>query len=269
MAGVWLIVLLGGAWIAPGFASGGDEEEDDVRDQDATTPRQVTARYVEAGLDGDSDRSDAALCDDASPAVTEGDLVAVREDYQDVLGSYPEVEVQTSEPVGSSEGMEITATVSFIGDTIYKEQFGITVLQDGDSYCVSDAVQSGPDESETGSPGEPGHEIDPQELSAKYLSAIFVTRDLQGAEGYMCADYKGPDPGEVTAALETWESRFGDATAVQEFEGAPDGSGDETTVPMSVDLSSNQSDEAFTFEVSVIGDCVSALSGGEALLESA
>src|SRR5690606_1809382 len=93
MAGIWAVVLLGGAWIAPGFASGGGEEATDPRDQEPTTPRQAAARYLEAGLDGDSDRVGDVVCEEAMPEVHESDLVALRNEYDERIGSYPEIEV--------------------------------------------------------------------------------------------------------------------------------------------------------------------------------
>jgi hypothetical protein len=258
MAGVWAVVLLGTAWVAPGFASGGGEEETDVRDQAPTTPRQAVARYLEAGLEGDSGRVDAVLCDDAAPEVSQSELVMLRGEYEE----QPEIEISTSEPVVSAEGMEVAAQVSFIGESVFYEDFTVTVLATDDSYCVNQAaaVASEDDESVI--------EADPQDQAARFLSAVFTVRDVNAAADYLCDDYEGPGPEELSSALGRWEARFGDSTAVQGFEGAPVPSAAGTMVPMSVELSSGQAVESFSFEVTVQNDCISAVSGGESLLDS-
>ncbi|HEU5127796.1 MAG TPA: hypothetical protein VFU12_07400 [Glycomyces sp.] len=257
MAGAWALLLLGTAWVAPGFASGGGEEETDVRDQAPTTPRQAVARYLEAGLGGDSGRVEDALCDDASPEVSESELVALRSEYEE----QPEIEISTSEPVGSATGMEVAAQVSFIGASIFYEDFTVTVLATGDSYCVDQvtAVDSEDD--------GPVTEVDPQDQAARFLSAVFTVRDVEAASGYLCEEFEGSGPEALASGLNSWEARLGESTAVQGFEGDPVSSPTGTTVPMSVELSSGQAVESFSFEITVEADCVSAVSGGEALLD--
>lgn len=259
MAGVWALLLLGTAWMAPGFASGGGEEETDVRDQAPTTPRQAVARYLEAGLGGDSDRVDDALCNGASPDVSESELAALRSEYEE----QPEIEVSTSEPVVSEVGMEVAAQVSFIGDSIFYEDFTVTVLATGGSYCVDQATAV--DSEDDG----PVIEVDPQDQAARFLSAVFTVRDVEAASGYLCEEFEGSGPQELASGLSSWEARLGESTAVQGFEGDPMPSSAGTTVPMSVELSSGQAVESFSFEITVQADCVSAVSGGEALLDPA
>ena len=96
-----------------------------------------------------------------------------------------------------------------------------------------------------------------------------MVRDLEAASEYQCAEYEGPRPEELDDALVEWEALHGEATAIQGFEGDPAPSGTGTVVPMSVELSSGQAVESFSFQVTVEVDCVAALSGGEALLGSA
>ncbi|WP_162181666.1 hypothetical protein [Glycomyces tenuis] len=264
MAGLWAVVLLGGAWIAPGFASGGGEEETDPRDQPATDEVNAASRYLRFGSDGDTERAEEVLCDDADPEVTAGELVELRASYEEELGSYPETEVSTDLPTITAEGVDIGATVSYIaGNSFREEQFTISVRAEGDNYCVSQVVRHESEEEED----ETGAAVDPQELAAKYLSAIFVIRDLEAASDYQCAEYEGPGPEELDGALAEWETLFGEATAIQSFDGDPAPSGTQTGVPMSVELSATQATESFSFEVTVEGDCVSALAGGEALLD--
>lgn len=265
MAGVWVVVLLGSAWMAPGFASGGDEGETDARDQPATDEINAASRYLRFGSDGDTDRAEEVLCDDAEPEVTIDELVDLRDSYEEELGSYPETEIRTDLPTITGKGVDIGATVSYIaGNSFREEQFMVSVRTDGNSYCVSQVVRSEPGEDETGAAA-----VDPQELAAKYLSAVFVVRDLASASGYQCAEYDGPKPEELDGALSEWEALSGEATAIQSFDGDPATSGTQTVVPMSVELSSNRAIESFSFEVMVEGDCVVALSGGEALLNPA
>lgn len=263
MAGVWAVVLLGTAWVAPGFASGGGEEETDVRDQPATDEINAASRYLRFGSDGDTDRAEEVLCDDAEPEMTPADLVDLRSSYEEELGSYPETEVQTGLPTITGEGVDLGASISYIaGNSFREEQFTVSVRTDGNDYCVSQVIRHEPEEEETGA------EVDPQEQAARYLSAVFVVRDFEAASDYQCAEYEGPEPDELVGALDEWEALFGDATAIQSFEGDPVPSGARTAVPMSVELSSTQAVEAFTFEVTVEGGCVAALSGGAALLDS-
>ncbi|GAB3220067.1 hypothetical protein GCM10027447_03990 [Glycomyces halotolerans] len=260
MAGLWAVVLFGGAWMAPGFASGGASDETDARDQAPITPRQAAARYLEAGLNGESDRAGAVLCDDAAPQMLQSDLVALRDEYDEALGAYPEIEVSTTEPVGSASGMVVDSTVSFIGDSIFREQFTVTVLATGSRYCVSEVVRVRSDDEDA------ADRVDPQDQAAKFLSAVFVVRDPNLASSHLCVGYDGPQPEELENALREWEGVFGDATPVQSFEGEPTESDSGTVVPMSVELSSLRATESFAFEVTIVNNCITKVSGDEALL---
>ena len=261
MAGVWTVLLFGGFLVAPGFASGGGEEETRTRDQPATDEINAASRYLRFGSDGDTERAAEVLCDDAVPEVTAAELVDLRVSYEEELGSYPEIEVETGLPTITAKGVDIDATISYIaGNSFREERFGVSVRTGGGSYCVSHVFRHEPAREGT------GVDPDPQELAAKYLSAVFVTRDLVNASGYQCSGYKGPGPEEISDAFVGWEMLFGTATAVQSFEGDPMSSDGKTVVPMSVKLSSGQAVESFSFEVTVDGDCVAALSEDGTLL---
>ncbi|MCH7229360.1 hypothetical protein L0U85_00560 [Glycomyces sp. L485] len=263
MAGVWTVVLLGGAWIAPGFASGGSSAATDVRDQPATDEINAASRYLRFGSDDDVDRAEQVLCDGASPGVKPADLVELRAFYEEELGSYPETEVKTELPEMTAQGAEVDATISYIaGNSFREESFSVTVKESDGDFCVTQAVRHEQEQDEPGSAG------DPQELAARYLSAVFVARNIEAAAGHQCREYEGVEPRELSDALSDWEVLFGEASAIQSFDGDPVTSTGSTVVPMSVELSSGRAVETFSFEVTVEGDCAAALSGGEALLET-
>ncbi|WP_157930818.1 hypothetical protein [Glycomyces xiaoerkulensis] len=251
--------------MAPGIASGGDTEEADARDEAPITPRQVAARYLEAGLDGESDRAQAALCDDATPQVLEADLIELRAEYEEELGSYPEVEVGTDEPVNSDSGMEVGSTISFIGETVVRDEFTVTVLATGSSYCVVEVDRNSElaDEETSSTP----ESIEPRSLAAEFLSSILAERDLDAATALQCEGYTGIVPRELIDAVVAWESSHGVASVDQSTGNAMAGTGSNWTVPIEANLVSGFN-ETFGFEVGIDADlgCVSSLEGGEGLV---
>jgi hypothetical protein len=262
MAGVWAVVLLGTAWVAPGFASGGGEQDLPAVEQPPTDPLDAADRYFDHGFDNELSAAHNALCEEADPEVTPDMLRQLRLDYEEELNVYPQAEVNFQELGGSGGRTDFKVEVNFIGGSrSAAEEFRVTVEPSEDRYCVAQVVRHGAEEGA-------GSETDPQEQAARYLSAVFVVRDLEAASDYQCAEYEGPGPDELGGALDEWEALFGGATAIQSFEGDPVRSGTRTAVPMSVKLSSGQAIESFTFEVTVEDGCVAALSGGAALLES-
>ncbi|GAB3656017.1 hypothetical protein [Glycomyces tarimensis] len=259
MAGVWAIVLLAGAWMAPSFASGGNEGDTDARDQPATDEINAASRYLRFGSDGDTERVEAVLCDGAAPETGASDLVDLRESYEGELGTYPEVEVDTQTPIASPDGYEVDATVSYIsGDGIREESFTVTILLNGGDYCVAEAVRHIEDDP-SGGPGE---------LDLDILRFIVWDRDPDAATATQCSDYTGPSAQKLLDAVEAWESANGEGTSYavpigSEARATPNAV---TTFPYEVVMDGEGTDQTFNFEVTISGECVLEVSGGEDLL---
>ena len=263
MAGVWAVLLFGGFLVAPGFASGGGEEETRARDQPATDEINAASRYLRFGSDGDTERAAEVLCDDAVPEVTAAELVDLRVSYEEELGSYPEIEVSTEIPVASADGYEINVTTSYIsGEDIRRETFTITVRTSGEGYCVQEVIRH----VKNGPGGQEG------DMDLDFLRFIVWDRDLGAATNIQCSEYSGPSAKTLLAAVEAWESKYGaDGTSYA----APIGTeahaipGAVAEFPYEIVMSGGAFKETFDFSVTISGDCVLEVTGGESLLAHA
>ena len=198
MAGGWAIVLALGASVAPGFAASGSGQNEDPRDEPATSASNAAWRYLRYGSDEDLDRSEATLCEGASPEVTPSDLDAIRQTYDDALGGITRIDLETQDPVALAEGSSVAGTVSYIYEGSQRhEEFQVTVHESDGAFCVSDAVQM-QDDGETPSNGDgTAPTVDPEVLATTFLTHVVGNRDPLTAATSQCDSYTGITPEEL------------------------------------------------------------------------
>lgn len=269
LAGGWAIVLALGAWVAPGIAASGNEENQDPRDQPATDAEGAALRYLRYGSTQDLERAASALCEDASPELTPEDLDEIRQSYAAELGGVTDVDLEVGDPVPTSDGIALAGTVYYIAEGSQRSEYFLVTVQESDgTYCVSDAVR--PEEEEPSSSGTSGPTIDPQELATEFMRAIVVDRSPQTAAADQCDTFEGITPEELHAAIDEWASTNGDTTAfLNGIEPSDASEGSTTAFAAEVSLRGEVIQEDFTFQVGVQGDCVASLEGGDELMGAA
>lgn len=269
MAGAWAIVLALGAWVAPGIAASGNEENQDPRDQPATDADGAALRYLRYGSSEDLERAEDALCDGASPELTPEDLDAIRQSYADQLGGITDVDPEVGDPVPTSDGISLAAQVFYISQGSQRvEDFLVTVQESDGIYCVSNVTQPGAEE-EPSSGGPTGSPVDPEALASEFMTNIVGNRNVQAAEAIQCSTYEGISPQDLDAAIEEWASDNGNPTGVVSVDPAESNESSATVFTAEVLLDGDVNRETFTFQVGVQGDCIASLEGGEGLMDSA
>ncbi|THV41412.1 hypothetical protein [Glycomyces buryatensis] len=265
LVGGWVLLLALGGWVAPGFASGGSTEDTDPRDEAPTDAVNAAARYLRFGSNNDASRAEDTLCDGASPELTAGDLDVIRETYGEELGGISDIDVSTDAPVASADGISIAATVTYISQGGQRpEEFTVTVQEDGDSFCVYNAVQLEPEPTD-----EPGSEVDPEALASDFIATVVRLRDSEAAAEYQCDTYTGPTPDDLISAIAEWEALNSDATGeVLDTTLVEDAEAPITMVNVETELKAFNV-EAFAFTVGVQGDCVDSLEDVDGLLDVA
>jgi hypothetical protein len=267
MAGAWALALALGGWAAPGIAASGNPENVDPRDEAASSAKNAAWRYLRYGSNQDLERSEATLCDDASPEFTPNDLNGLRQSYADELGGITDVDLETGDPVPVSDGVTIAATLSYIYQGSQRhEEFVVTVQESNGAYCVSNAVRV--QEEEPSSSDGTGEAADPQAVATDFMRNIVNDRNPQAANASQCTSgYTGVTPEEIDAAIADWATSNGETTAF--LNGVKPAESSETSVTafeIEVALEGDLAQESFVFVVGVQGDCVASLSGGDGLL---
>jgi hypothetical protein len=262
MAAAWALALALGGWVAPTFAASGNPENQDPRDETASSAKQTAYRYLRYGSDLDLERAEAELCEGASPEVTPSDLDAIRQSYDEELGGITRIDPATDDPVEGADGFTVAGTVSYVSDASPRyEEFVVTVQEQGDGYCVSDAVQV--QENEPGSGDGTGDEADPQALATEFLRSIVVDRLPAVASELQCSSYTGPTPEELDLAITEWGATTAFLNGIEQAEST------ETSVTafsVEVSLKGDLDQESYAFVVGVQGDCVASLAGGDGLI---
>lgn len=266
MVGVWALLLGGGAWFAPAFASGGGDENTDPRDEAPTSPASAVWSYLRYGSNGDVERANAIVCERADPELSPADLLEISEQFSADFfeGRTPDLDVTTDDPVQSTNGTEVGGTVYYIsrGRQQYAD-FTVTVQELEEGYCVSNAVRL----DEPGESSEGETEVDPEAVAADYLAQIFRHQDTAAAEGYQCADYSGIGIEDIEQARLDWETANGTAEGyLNDMQSSESSSSDDSEVFNAEVTLDGFSAETFVFEVAVQGDCVASLEGGEGLM---
>ncbi|MCD0442294.1 hypothetical protein LO763_01470 [Glycomyces sp. A-F 0318] len=266
MAGSWAVVLALGAWVAPGFAAGGSDEEGDSRDEPASTANNAAWRYLRYGSNEDADRAEASLCDDASPELTPADLDTIRQAYADELGGITRVDLETGDPVQSSDGIMVAGTVSYIYQgTQRHEDFVVTVQENDGSFCVSNATQ--PDDEADQPSASEGTEsaVDPKTVAADFLRAVVVERNPQAAIAMQCDSYSGITAQDLDAAIADWTATNGATTG---YLNSLDSAEGPMVFEAEIKLDGDLKIETFAFQLAVQGDCVESLEGGDGLVKA-
>jgi hypothetical protein len=255
--------------VAPGFAASGSDEDNDSRDQAATDAEGAALRYLRYGSNEDMERAEAALCEDASPELTPSDLDDIRQSYDEALGGIERVDLETGDPVPSTEGIDIAGTVSYIyrGNQRH-EEFLVTVQEKDGTYCVSNAVQA-QEEEEPSSEGATGETIDPQALAADFLRSVVVDRDPQAATSLQCSAYTGITAQDLDAAIADWAATNGSTTGYLNSLEPADATGNAVTMfETEVRLDGELNIETFVFQIGVQGDCIASIEGGDDLMNA-
>jgi hypothetical protein len=269
MAGGWALVLALGAWIAPGFAASGSAQNEDPRDEPATSESNAAWRYLRYGSDEDLDRAEATLCEDASPEVTPSDLDAIRQSYEDALGGITRIDLETQDPVALAEGSSVVGRVSYIYEGSQRhEEFQVTVQEGDGAFCVSDAVQM-QSEGETPSTGD-GSEpaVDLEVLATTFLTHVVGNRDPLTAATSQCDSYTGITPEELDQAIADWAAQNDMTTGFVSVDLADSPESSVTMFDAEVSLQGDLRQDTFAFQVGVQGDCVTSLEGGDGLMDS-
>lgn len=265
MAGGWAAVLLLGASVAPGFAASGSQQNEDARDEPASSASNAAWRYLRYGSNEDLDRATAALCENAAPEVAPSDLEDIRRSYAETLGGIARVDVETEDPVPMAEGSSITGRVSYIYQGSQRhEDFVITVLESDGAFCVSDATQVQVEE--PGSGDGTGDAADPQTLATDFLRAIVVERDPAAASALQCTSFTGATPQDLDAAIDEWAALNGTVTAfINSIDPADSTESSTTSFEAEVSLQGDLSQEMFSFVVGVQKDCIATLEDRDGL----
>jgi hypothetical protein len=270
MAGGWAIVLALGAWVAPGIAASGNEENQDPRDQPATDAEGAAWSYLRYGSSQDLDRAEAELCEDASPEVTPEDLDTIRQSYADELGGITRVDLEVGDPVPTSEGISLAGTVYYISEGSQRfEDFLVTVQESDGTYCVSDATQPADDEDAPSDGGSTEAPVDPEVLASEFMTNLAGNRNVQAAEALQCSTYEGITPQDLDAAIDEWAAVNGEPTGVVSVDPAELNESSATVFTAEVLLDGDVNRETFSFQVEVQGDCIASLEGGEGLMDAA
>lgn len=267
MVGGWALVLALGAWIAPGFAASGSGQNQDPRDEEATDAIGAAWSYLRYGSDEDLDRAEATLCEGASPEVTPADLNDIRQSYADSLGGITRIDLETSDPVPTSDGISVVGTVSYIYQGSQRHQeFLVTVQEIDGAYCVSNAAQVASEEPSSGE--STVGTVDPQTLATDFLRSTVAERDPATAATFQCASYTGTTAQELDAAITEWAVLNGETTAFLNGIDPTDSTESSITrFEAEISLQGDLKQETFTFVIGVQGDCVASLEGGEGLVE--
>lgn len=234
-------------------------EDTDPRDQSPTSAEAAAMAYLRYGSIEEPDRTESVLCEGASPAVSPADLAEIRDDYADELGGITGIDVSSNTPVTAEDGILVEARVTYISTGVQRhENLTVTVQELGDEFCVSDAAQS--DQTDPSSSAS-----NPEDIAAH-----FVGSDPEEAQELQCATYAGLTPDEVNQAISDWESQNGEgyayvSTVVPAAEAGPDVA---TVFDVELVLQGDFAREAFTFVVTVEGNCVASMEGGEGLISS-
>ncbi|MBO3735616.1 hypothetical protein [Glycomyces niveus] len=262
MAAAWALALALGGWVAPTFAASGNPENQDPRDEAASSEKNAAWRYLRYGSNQELDRSEATICDGASPEVSPSDLDDLRQTYADELGGITDVDLETGDPVAGVDGATVAATVSYIYQSSQRhEEFVVTVQKSGDTYCVSNAVRL--QDEEPSSTNGTGEVVDPQDLATDFLRAIVVERNPQTAAALQCSSYTGPTPEELDLAITEWGATTAFLNGIEQAEST------ETSVTafsVEVSLTGDLDQESYAFVIGVQGNCVASLTGGDGLI---
>lgn len=270
MAGAWAVVLAFGAWVAPGFAASGSDENEDPRDQEATDAEGAAWSYLRYGSNQDLDLAEDALCDDASPELTPSDLDDIRQSYDEALGGIERVDLETGDPVPSTDGIDIAGTVSYIYQGKQRhEEFIVTVQENDGSFCVSNATQ--PDDEPEQPSASDGTEqvVDPKTLAMDFLRAVVVERDVETAAEMQCNSYSGITAQDLDVAIADWTATNGSTTGY--LNGLEPTDVVENVVTMfqaEIKLDGDMKIETFVFQLGVQGDCIASLEGGDGLVDA-
>jgi hypothetical protein len=270
MAGAWAVVLALGAWVAPGFAAGGSDENTDPRDKPASDAKGAAWSYLRYGSNGDTERAQAEICEDVAPELTPTDLDAIRQAYADELGGITDVEVETDDPIAVADGLSIAGTVTFISQSGQRyEDFTVTVQEHDGSFCITNATQSDEEMEQPSMDDGTEPAVDPEALAMDFLRGIVVERDSQTAAAMQCDSYTGVTAEDLDAAIADWTAENGATTGyLNSFEPI-----DETGSPIAmfeaeIKLDGDLKIETFSFQLGVQGDCIASLEGGDGLIET-
>ncbi|MDA1367515.1 hypothetical protein [Glycomyces algeriensis] len=266
MAALWAVLLGLGGWAAPGIAASGNPENTDSRDEAASSANNAAWRYLRYGSNQDLERSEDTLCEDASPEVTPSDLNDLRQSYSDELGGITDVDLETGDPVTSSDGVTVAATVSYIYQGSQRhEEFIVTVQESDGVYCVSNAVRiQGEEPSPSDGTGEP---VDAQALVTDFMRSIVNDRDPEAAKSFQCDDsFEGITPEDLDAAITVWAEANGETVRfLSAVDPAESSETSVTAFAVEVFLEADLNKQEFDFVVGVQGNCVVSLEGGDGL----
>ncbi|WP_199034196.1 hypothetical protein [Glycomyces salinus] len=265
LVGVWALVLGGGAWFAPAFASGGGNDATDPRDEAPPTATSAAWSYLRYGTNGETERAQRIVCDGANQGLTPADLQTLRDEISaDYLeGRTPDLDVSIDESSAVEEGYSIKVTVFYVSGRQEPRTFIVTVQGVNDEeYCVSDVALS----DESANDGE-SVEDDPEQTASDYLALLLGARDAEPAIAAQCDPYKGVDPDELVEAISEWEAQNGASTGyVVDTELTEASDENLSIIKVEAALEGDFQTLDLTFEVGVQPDCVNSLEGGDELM---
>ncbi|WP_030144227.1 hypothetical protein [Glycomyces sp. NRRL B-16210] len=271
MVAGWAIVLAVGAWVAPGFAAGSSDQDQDSRDEPATDAVGAALRYLRNGSDEDLKRAEDALCDDADPELSAEGLDEIRQSYVDSLGGITRIDLKPDDPVGVADGVVIPVTVFYISkDTQRDEDFIVTVRQEGEAFCVANAVRV---QDEEPSSGETSAEaVDPKVVANDFLRLIVVENNAAAAALLECSPAPELGAQDLEAAIEEWANRntTADGSAkgfINSLDAAESAESSITVFSAEVSLRGDLENETVTFEVGVQGDCIASLANEDGFFD--
>jgi hypothetical protein len=266
LAGAWALVLALGSWIVPAVAAGGPGGDANIpaSERGPESAREAAWVYLQRGSENNAEQFNLAICDGADPEVGLEELAALTSQHEEGLRGRPQIETETDEQAPSDRGAVIDARVRYLhSGRIAEEEFTVTVVREGSSYCVIDAIHPIVDQD--------GASLDNlRQVAVDFLNSIAFERNPDGA--LQCENYDGVDPQLLIGAIEAWEAQNGEAigTASRRDNEPVSVTVDGRVFPYNVVLRAVTGNTSYQVDIEVTYDgCVSTIFGGEELLEEA
>ena len=194
MAAIWALVIASGSMMVRPFIAGGAEP--DPRDVPPESAAGAVHRYLNhAGSvrQEDQDRAWATLCEGADPELDPDAIREMTAAAYDRLGAAEGVDMNILDEEATTDDTGTAIPVLYYVNAQWEAgrreifEWTVTVRQDGDAWCVVDAVET---------PTPP--ELVPADLTGSYFDAVDAG-DYDAAAGLQCDTYTGLTPEEIAA----------------------------------------------------------------------
>ncbi|WP_025273277.1 hypothetical protein [Haloglycomyces albus] len=266
MAGAWIVALGMGAWLGPAVAQGGADGEDEValKDQAPASEKVAADRYLQHGSKGNEEY--VAICDGADPEVGIATLKSLRDDFESDTGKAGQVDIRPVDSYEENGLYTVVRDLFFQNDSRQHYRLQVSVLKQGNGFCVSNAVfvDDGGTESES-----EGGSVTPEQLAIEFVNQIRKHNDPIAAREMQCVESSGDDPQKVVEAIQEITSSGYDSGRTGS-NGSAELEEDVVSVPLKITFQNDNGADSLqvnlTVDVNVTGDsCVSNFTTGDEL----